>query len=360
MLDRLTLIEQIVVMKPAPHAPRKAPHDPPPPDGPWASDPPRAQDSVSRRLRLADLAFYQLGWVADVFGARAGHAAWGVAAVLAYAGLHAIAEPQPRRARDLIALSTLAGIVIDSALVLGGAIEFPAALRVGPLPTPLWMLALWTAFGAAFSFHYAPLTQARARAWLLGALGGPAVYAYLAYLGVLTFPRGPAVGLLAIALVWAPTMAGLRAIFDLSRPAYASTQQRTVTGLSLGEHVRPTAARCAAHYFSWLSRCVPGVHAVQGDDRVVLRLFGLPAISMRRQDEAAPTAPTTDDTVTYDIVGGLFARPSGHMRFSRYGERVVVDLVGFVPRYSPVLYALTHARIHAAVMNAWLRSLGSR
>lgn len=147
---------------------------------------------------LANILGYQCVWFIAVFGAT--HASpWpAVAAALAFAVLQ-IARSH-RRPADVraVATSIAAGVAVDGMLAYAGLVTYAAPSPA--LAAPLWILAIWAAFGLTLGHSLAFLQR---RPWLaasLGAAGAPLAYIAAARIGAV---RPSGAGLLAIAIAWA-------------------------------------------------------------------------------------------------------------------------------------------------------------
>ncbi len=108
-------------------------------------------------------------------------------------------------------------------------------------------------------------------------------------------------------------------------------------------------------YFGWLQEFFFGVVRVLGrsrDERVVMRVLGVPAIRLRQLSR-------TPQRVVYAVEGGVLAKPGGEFVFaSGPDDDAVAVLRGFRPRLPPWLYERTHGPVHASVMRKFCRSLG--
>jgi hypothetical protein len=121
-------------------------------------------------------------------------------------------SPQPVRDALLVAVSGVAGFLIESALVITGLIRFSAPWPVEML-APAWIVALWMAFGASLPSFADKLGVHRLKiAATLGAVAGPLAYLAGARLGALQLVGSVSLSLLAISAVWAAVMAGLVAL----------------------------------------------------------------------------------------------------------------------------------------------------
>lgn len=108
----------------------------------------------------------------------------------------------------LIGVATIVGVVLDSALALGGAVTYVGDLKVWE--SPLWLVAIWAGFGATLMHSQAILVRTRLIAVLTGALGGPAAYWGGERLERMTVD--PDVGWLAVGLAWTIAMAILHTV----------------------------------------------------------------------------------------------------------------------------------------------------
>jgi hypothetical protein len=151
--------------------------------------------------RWTNLVLNQAAWVAAVVGGA--HMAWwpGVGAVALVVGLDLACAPDRRRTAARLAGALALGLLIDSALGLGGACAWTGGGGGGRLP-PLWLVALWPNFATLLTASLAWLAARPLLAGLLGMVGAPCAYASAARLHALTFPSGEAIGLGAVALAW--------------------------------------------------------------------------------------------------------------------------------------------------------------
>jgi hypothetical protein len=103
----------------------------------------------------------------------------------------------------LLAATGLTGLVVDTLLMHLGILSFPAWTG---LICPLWLLAIWIAFGILFlhSLHW--LTENPVLAMLFGAAGGPLSYYGAARAHTVDITATPAVGISVLAVEWALLM----------------------------------------------------------------------------------------------------------------------------------------------------------
>jgi hypothetical protein len=146
-----------------------------------------------------------------------------------------------RRARmALAALAALLGFLGDSALVLTGLLSFPPQAALG-WPSALWMVALWVNLALTLDSSLAWLRGRYRAAVLFGALGGPLAYAAGVRVGAAAIGPSAAVGLSAVAVVWAAAMPVLlwlaeRTVFAAA-PAGAALHAPDVPNVSGGPAV---------------------------------------------------------------------------------------------------------------------------
>jgi hypothetical protein len=156
--------------------------------------------------RLVSFIGAQLCWWGCVLGAGTSFAVVAVALTVLWVGLHLARAPQRRVELRLVLLATALGVVVDSALVGLDAMHFPEAVRLGPLPTPLWMVALWTGFSTMLLSTLRPVVSSLPAACVFGAVGGPLSYLGGARLGPLVIGAPLPTSLGLIGLAWAIAM----------------------------------------------------------------------------------------------------------------------------------------------------------
>lgn len=155
----------------------------------------------------------QGAWWGCVLGAGSPWVYAGIGLTLVLALVHATTSAHRRREVALILTATVVGIAVDSLLVVGGALRFDDAVALGPLPTPLWMVALWTGFGASLSSAFSFVLVARWKAAAFGAAVGPIAYAGGTRLVAMHLGAAPASALVAIAAGWGVAMVVLQAVY---------------------------------------------------------------------------------------------------------------------------------------------------
>ena len=143
---------------------------------------------------------FQLGWWACIAGAAYGYEWAAIAFCGVLAALHFSQIPQPRPELQLVCITWLVGLVMDTVLQFAGAIQFKGA-ALGLL-SPYWLWVLWAMFAMTLNVSMAFLQ--RQPSWacaLLGAIFGPLSYYGGVQMGAATGLDTPAKWLL-IGLEW--------------------------------------------------------------------------------------------------------------------------------------------------------------
>lgn len=171
------------------------------------------------RQQLANIAVFQLGWFACVWGGTRGFEAPALVLVAAIGAWHIARAHRPVDELALLSIATGLGAVFEHLLVAFDLLVYPTP----GLAVPYWMIALWMLFATTVNvslrwLHGRPLVAAA-----LGAAGGPFAYwggeqigAFVAVVPVDTFA--------AIAAGWAllfPILMAAGRQFDGYAPALA-------------------------------------------------------------------------------------------------------------------------------------------
>lgn len=183
-------------------------------------------------LRWLNLICWNVGWFACVLGARAGAPWLGPGIVGAW--LFWDWNRQGRRAMDgcfFLAVG-ISGYLLDSILVLGGAIQFPPGPLPGGGPVPLWMVALWLNLAGTFNGFLNWLQGRYLLGSALGLAAGPLAYGSGARLGAIRLGEPVALCIAAIAMEWAlalPLLLLLHRCLTGGRPgAFANPTDREI------------------------------------------------------------------------------------------------------------------------------------
>jgi hypothetical protein len=108
--------------------------------------------------------------------------------------------------------------------------HFPAAVALGPLPTPLWMVALWSGFATMLLSTLRPVVSSLPAAFLFGLVGGPVSYLGGARLGPLVIDAPMWRSLLVIGLAWGLAMLVLALAVRLAVRRLTATPASVTTG----------------------------------------------------------------------------------------------------------------------------------
>jgi hypothetical protein len=156
--------------------------------------------------KILNFAMLDVCWLACVLGGARGMPGAAVAAASAVVGVH-LGWPGVNRAGELrLLLSvTLVGFCMDSANLWMGVFSLIDAPRF-PYLCPLWLAALWAAFGTSLRTSLSWLAGRYVLAALLGAVAGPLSYLGGAKLGAVTMHPNRAFSIAALAVGWAVMM----------------------------------------------------------------------------------------------------------------------------------------------------------
>jgi len=153
---------------------------------------------------LANALLFQLTWFGCVLGGAAGEPLW-AAPWLALLAFQALRGASLRCDAVLLVLGVACGLVMDTAWIMLGVLEY-----AGAVVAPVWIVMLWA--GAALTVNRS-LGLFRRAPWLGGALAGlcaPLSYVAGEKLGAVEISNG--VGLIAVAVVWFFVFAGAFAL----------------------------------------------------------------------------------------------------------------------------------------------------
>lgn len=165
-----------------------------------------------RARQIAELAGFQLVWLACALGAAYGCSAPGVIAAGVFVGAQLWLQVCKKAIIGAALASGLAGLTAETAAhaarLVSYAAQWPSAVLA-----PAWLVALWLAFGSTIPTNTAllgarPLVKAAA----LGTLFGPLAYAAGARLGALQISEPGWVAFGAIACVWGVAFPALIAL----------------------------------------------------------------------------------------------------------------------------------------------------
>lgn len=155
---------------------------------------------------VLNFALFQAAWFAAILGGANG---WPLLGALPAAGIVAfhlwLNQRQFWRELSLIAAVTVLGFIIEGGFMAAGLLTFAGTTPSQVLP-PLWIVALWLAFG---TLPNASLSWLKGRWRLqaaLGAIAGPLTYVGGAKLGAAAIAEPMSLSVIAIGLAWALVM----------------------------------------------------------------------------------------------------------------------------------------------------------
>jgi hypothetical protein len=157
--------------------------------------------SAGWKVRLFNIAGFQIGWFACVLGAAADNPWVGPLFVGFLALLHLMLLPEKREQIRFLFFAALLGTGLDGLLILINIFAFTGSALPGWL-SPLWLTAMWVNFALTLRVS---LSWLLGRYWLgaaLGAAGGPAAYYTGARLGAIEFQTSLPLSFLILAVVW--------------------------------------------------------------------------------------------------------------------------------------------------------------
>lgn len=148
----------------------------------------------------------QAAWFACVLGAAYGAPWVGVLATILWVLIWGWERQRWRGDLQLLGAVGLLGYLVDSGLVMVGALRFPDHAWLGG-PAPLWMVALWVGFGT--SLRALGPRVSWSVAVLLGAAAGPLAYNGGVVFGAASFGDDGLMSRVVIGAVWAAVMPAL-------------------------------------------------------------------------------------------------------------------------------------------------------
>jgi len=158
---------------------------------------------------VLNLAGYQVGWLATIYGATHGLPWLGPVMVVMLVALHMFLTARPARSAGLIAMVLVLGAFQETVMLKLGLVAYPAS----PGGVPVWMLALWPLFATTLSVSMRWLQTRLAVAALAGAVLGPLAYWAGAAAGAIVLPD-LAASLAYLGIAW---MAGFPMLLALAR-----------------------------------------------------------------------------------------------------------------------------------------------
>jgi len=164
----------------------------------------RPSSSILRAV--LNFALFQLAWFAAIIGGASGWpwlaALPAVAVVLLHLGLN---RSTWRKEVWLIMSVTLLGLIVETIFISLGALHY-AGSAAGVILPPLWILALWLAFGTLPNGSLRWLQGRMVLQIMLGAVLGPLSYVAGVRLGAATLGAPEWVSIGVIAVSWGLAM----------------------------------------------------------------------------------------------------------------------------------------------------------
>jgi len=168
---------------------------------------------------------FNIVWAVTVFGAAGGLPWAGPAALLVFATIQVSMATRPRYDLAAMAVFATAGLLIDSAWSLSGALTYAAGWP-SPQLAPVWLVSLWASFSLTLGHSLAWLRPRPALAALFGLMGGGFSYWVGARVGAVELAMPGWIYAVAVGLCWAVALPALiRVTARIARPrspAYAT------------------------------------------------------------------------------------------------------------------------------------------
>ncbi|MFI5360422.1 MAG: DUF2878 family protein [Elusimicrobiota bacterium] len=171
-------------------------------------------DHAARARALNALGFL-LGGFACVAGAAWGRPWLGPAVAALLLGAHGAFCSRPRRELRRLAAVGIFGVGVESAAGGAGLYGYAGGWGIWWL-APGWIAALWLLLGATFESSLRPLDRKPGLAAAAGALGGAFAFGVATRLGAARFIAPDAVGLTAVAALWAAALPSALAVSRLA------------------------------------------------------------------------------------------------------------------------------------------------
>jgi hypothetical protein len=155
---------------------------------------------------IANFILFELAWFAAVIGGARGWPNLGALPAIAVVAIHLAAHrPHLKQEVMLVLGVTALGVIVETAFIFLGTLQYVGTNGTSVLP-PVWIAALWFAFG---TLPHGSLEWLSGRIWpqlLLGAVFGPLSYLGGARLGAATMGEPIVISLAVIGCGWALAM----------------------------------------------------------------------------------------------------------------------------------------------------------
>ena len=155
---------------------------------------------------ITNFILFQIAWFAAIVGGAYGWPLLGSVPALVVVAIHLFMNRnQLAREAVLIVGVTLLGVIVETSFVSLGALHYAGTIADVVLP-PIWIIALWFAFG---TLPHGSLSWLSGRIWVqlfLGAVFGPLSYVGGVKLGAATIPVPMMGSIMIISVGWALAM----------------------------------------------------------------------------------------------------------------------------------------------------------
>ncbi|MEM1436924.1 MAG: DUF2878 domain-containing protein [Pseudomonadota bacterium] len=167
-----------------------------------------AQPGVPTTIQvLSNAVAFKAVWVSAIVGGANLNPWLGVWAGAAALALHLWQAPAKGSALRLVLLAALIGFSSDSLFAATGLLQYSSGQPVAWLG-PVWILALWVAFGTTLNVAFRWLQGRWALAVLLGAICGPLSYLTGSQMGAVSFAN-QTLALACVSAAWAALLPAL-------------------------------------------------------------------------------------------------------------------------------------------------------
>jgi hypothetical protein len=171
-----------------------------------------AAGGTTTRLGLMKLVMFQIVWLSCAIGAGQGWRWPGILAAALLVLLHLATAPRWKHAAMILLAAGTLGFLVETSLQGTGLLQYSSLWPTQTL-APVWVVALWLAFGTTLGSTLRLLgSNPLSKSILLGLIFGPSSYLAGERLGALKFGPFPWRGYLAVAVLWAVVYPGLLAM----------------------------------------------------------------------------------------------------------------------------------------------------
>lgn len=172
-------------------------------------------------LALVQFIAFNVAWFSAVWGGANGWPWLGSLPAVAAVALHLVLSPSTRlREAALILAVTLFGVLLECGFAGAGLIRY-AGTADGQLLPPVFVWALWLAFGTLPNGSLSWLQRRGGLQMVLGAVLGPLAYWTGMKMGAAELPETPALDLFAIGFAWFLAFPAIMMLADAVSPPRA-------------------------------------------------------------------------------------------------------------------------------------------